>query len=296
MIGRAAGILLAVVGGPGQLLAAQGLYYEGGLSVATGRYIFADRTTSWSLTTGVALGGPRLTWRVAWPVYLQNTTLISLAGPGGTVPTGGSASGAVADSGAARKGRGDGRDGGAPMMRVASTRQIVETPASAVTGYQIAVGDPTAQVTWRALDGASTALSASVVVKVPVADTATFGTGEWDVGGTVGASQRLAARTFVGLDAAYWHLGDLETLAFRDVVSGTASLVYLSPSGWGGGVGVSAATASMDGYDGGAWVSAHLSHVAGSGSWSVHGGVGLTETTPDLTLGLAWRVRVPPGL
>jgi hypothetical protein len=228
-------------------------------------------------------------------VYLQNTTLISLSGPGGTVTTGGSASGTVADSGAARSGRGSGPGGGGQMMRVASTRQVVETPASAVTGYQVAAGDPTAQVTWRALDRARTALSASVLVKAPVADTATFGTGEWDVGGAVGVSQRLTDRTLGGLDAAYWHLGDMPTLVFRDLVSGTASIAYVSPSGWGGGLSLSAATASIEGYDGAAWLGAYLAHAAGGGSWSVSGSVGLTETTPDLTLGLAWRARLLRG-
>lgn len=45
MIRQAALVLLAALG-PAPLLA-QGLSYEGGLSLATGTYIFAERTTSW---------------------------------------------------------------------------------------------------------------------------------------------------------------------------------------------------------------------------------------------------------
>jgi hypothetical protein len=105
----------------------------------------------------------------------------------------------------------------------------------------------------------------------------------------------LTDRTLAGLDAAYWHLGDMPTLAFRDLVSGTASVAYVSPSGWGGGLSLSASTASIEGYDGAAWVGAYLAHVASGGSWSVSGSVGLTETTPDLTLGLAWRARLLRG-
>ena len=289
MTGRAAALLVVALGSA-LPLAAQSLHYEGGLSVATGRYIFAERTTSWSLATGLALGSGPVTVRMTWPVYLQNSTLISISGPAGSMPTGGSSSGAVADSGAARKGREDGQGGGGQRMGISASRAEVEVPGSAVTDYALAVGDPTAQLTWRALDGRSTAAWVSLQAKAPVADTATFGTGQWDVGGAIGVSRRLGTRAMAGLEVAYWHLGDLEALDFSDPVYGTATLTYLGASGWGGGLSLTGGTAALEGYDGAAWVGLHLSRSAGAASWGLTGSIGLTETTPDLTLGLSWRV------
>ncbi|HEU5303994.1 MAG TPA: hypothetical protein VFU40_05065, partial [Gemmatimonadales bacterium] len=93
--------LLLVLYGPALPLSAQGLYYEGGLSMARGTYIFTERTTSWSLATGFAFDRHAVTLRASLPVHLQNTTLVSLSGPGGGLPTGGSSSGTVADTGSA---------------------------------------------------------------------------------------------------------------------------------------------------------------------------------------------------
>lgn len=291
---RGAVLVVLTALGPAPL-AAQGLYYEGGLSVASGTYIFAQRTTSWASSTGIAVGSPRVTFRASIPVYHQNTTLVSLWGPGGGLPTGGSSSGAVADSGAARKGREDGGGGRQTPMGLAAASSSVEVPASAVTGYETALGDPTMQIAWRAIERAGTRVTAGVLAKVPVADTATFGTGEWDAGAGVAVSRWINPSLVVGLDATYWHLGDMPTLAFRDPVSGTASITYYGPGGWGGGLSVSASTTALDGYDGPAWVGAHLLQSSDRGGWGLSAAVGLTETTPDMSVGLSWRVRLTGG-
>jgi len=293
MIRRAVLILLTALG-PAPLVA-QGLYYEGSLSVATGTYIFAERTTSWAVSTGIAVGSPRVTFRASVPVYFQNTTLVSLWGPGGGLPTGGSSSDAVADSGAARKGREDGGGGRQTSMGFAAASTSVEVPASAVTGYETALGDPTMQVAWHAVDRGGIRVTASVLAKAPVADTATFGTGEWDAGAGLAVSRRIGSSLVVGLDATYWHLGEMPTLAFRDPVSGTASMTYHGPGGWGGGLSVSASTTALDGYDGPAWIGAHLLQGSDGGGWGLSAAVGLTETTPDVSVGLTWRVRLAAG-
>lgn len=285
---RVPAVLLLLASGSVLPLAAQSLRYEGGLSVATGKYIFAERTTSWSLATGFALEHRSVTVRVTMPVYLQNSTLIALSGPAGPVPTGGSSNGAVADSGAARQGRADGGHG----PRMSASQAAIDVPRSAVTGYSAAVGDPIARLTWRALDGPATAAWVSFQAKAPVADTATFGTGQWDMGGGVGVSQRVGARALVSLDAAYWHLGDLDALDFRDPIYGTATVAYLGSGDWGGALSLTGGTATMEGYDGAAWVGADLSRLTGAAAWVLSGSIGLTETTPDLTVGLSWRVRL----
>ena len=296
MIVRAALLLLPGLMGPALPLVAQGLFYEGGLSVASGVFIFAERTTGWSLSTGLAAGTRRLTFRATLPVYLQNTSLVSLSGPGGAIPTGGSSSGVVADSGAARKGRGGaGGAAGASGMSTRLAQSAVEVPSSALTGYRAAVGDPTVEVSWRAVDAYRTGVTISLLAKAPVADTATFGTGRWDVASRVGLAQRVSRRLTAGLEVAYWHLGDLTTLDFRDPIYGTASVGYRGDGGWGGGLTFSAGSSALDGYDGPVWIGGHASRGSAGGGWGINGAVGLSETTLDFTLALSWRVRLLRG-
>ena len=293
MIRRAAVVLLAALG-PAPV-AAQGLYYEGGLSLATGTYIFAERTTSWAASTGLAVGSRRVTLRASLPVYLQNSTLVSLSGPGGGLPTGGSSSHAVADSGAARKARQDGGGNHQGGMGLMASPSSVEVPATAVTGYETAVGDPTAQLTWRPVEGGATELAVSALAKAPVADTATFGTGQWDVGAGAALSRWVGHSLVLGLDLTYWHLGDMPTLSFQDPVSGTARLTYVAPGGWGVGFSLSGSTTALEGYDGPAWIAGHLQRVSDRGGWGLSAAVGLTETTPDVSVGLTWRVCLVAG-
>lgn len=290
---RAVPLVLALMG-PALPLAAQGLYYEGGLAVARGAYIFTERTTSWSLFTGLAFDKNRVTLHASLPVHLQNTTLVSLSGPGGRLPTGGSSSGVVADSGAARKRRSEGGDGLRASGQAGMGR--VEVPSSAVTGYEASVGDPTAELAWRALDGQRTGLSVSLLAKVPVADTASFGTGQWDVGSSIAVSQALGGWGRLGLDVTHWKLGDLSSLDLRDPVYGSASVSYLKQNAWLGEISLSAGTSTLDGYDGPIWIGGSIAQVSRRGSWAMGGAVGLSETTPDFTLNLRWKVNLIAGL
>lgn len=272
---------------PALPLGAQGLSYEGGVFLSSGRYIFTERTTSWSFLTGLTLDHGRLSVRTSLPVHLQNTSLVSLSGPGGRMPSGGPSSGLVADTGAARK-RHSGTDGG----HTSATASRVAAPPSAVTGYEAAIGDPTAEVAWRPVVRQRTTVTLSLMTKVPVADTASFGTGEWDLATSVAVSQTLGRRGIVGLNLTYWKLGDLPTLDFRDPVYGSGSFSYLAPNGWGGGLTISAGTSSLSGYSGPVWAGGSILRVSRVGSWVLAGAVGLSETTPDLTVSLTWKLAV----
>lgn len=278
--------LVLALYGPTLPLAAQGLHYDGGLSVASGAYIFTERTTSWSLFTGFTLERARVTLRASVPLHLQNTTLVSLSGPGGRLPTGGSSSTAVSDTGTARNRR-SGAGGG---MQPAAGR--VEVPSTAVRGYEAAIGDPTGELAWRAIDRRRTALSVSLMAKIPLADTASFGTGEWDFGSSVALSQNLGTRGLLGLNLTYWKLGDLSTLNFRDPLYGSGSFSYIGPNGWGGGLSLSAGTSSLDGYNAPVWVAGSVLRVSHGGSWAAGAALGLSETTPDFALTVTWKVRV----
>jgi hypothetical protein len=254
-------------------LAAQSLAYEGGLSVTTGRYFFDTRTTSVALSTGLALTAGRITVRVGIPVLTQNTELVTSSGIGG-MPSGGPISGMVSDSG--RRG---GRRGGGGMS----------VPSFAAPGYAVAVGDPSALLTAHLVDARRASMTAGVGVKFPLTDTTSFGTGQWDAGVSLGLTLHPTLRTLVGLDASYWHLGDLPALDFRDPVFGTISVARMF-DGWGASIGVSGGTSALPGYEAPVSVSASFHHFRATTLWGVTATIGLTETVPEFALSAIWRV------
>lgn len=272
---RWAPLLLALAPAP---VGAQGLAYEGGLGVATGEYIFTARTTAWTVSSGLSVRAGRFTLRATAPLFLQNTTLLTGSGAG-MMPSGGPSSGMVQDSGS----------GG--MMGGGGGRHRLSMPASAVTGYRLAIGDPAVQLAWHILDDA-TALTASVAAKVPLTDTTAFGTGAWDVGGTVSFTRHFGAADFVGVDVAYWRLGDLPELDFRNPLLGTVSAGRAVGAGWAASVFVSGGTAALRGYAAPVSLGLTTARLATPAMWGVTAAIGLTETTPDVAVSLNWRVRL----
>jgi hypothetical protein len=280
-------VLALLAPGP---LAAQGIRLDGGLGVTSGTYLFEERTTTWSLSAGLAAELGAFTLRASVPVYLQNSTLVAGSATG-HIPTGGSSSGTVADSGRSRQGGSRGGEGMGGGSLMALSHGGVEVPASAAGDYQTALGDPILSLSWRTR-GRGTNVGLGATVKVPVADTATFGTGEWDVGASAGLSRAMGGGFLLAADVAYWRMGDLETLELRDPVYGSASLGYLSPSGWGGTLVASGGTTMVEGFDGPLSVGAGVHRISGGGSWSVLSTVGLSETSPDFSVGFLWSVRL----
>jgi len=269
--------LVAVLTTP---VAAQSVSYEGGLGVASGNYIFTVPTTTWSLLTGAAVEAGPLTVRASVPVYVQNTVLITASGVG-RLPSGGSWSGTVADSG--RHGGGSGSRRGGPRLT---------PPASTVTGYRVAVGDPLVTGMWRVTAGARTTVAIGAGAKVPVADTATFGTGAWDVGVLASVTTTLGAAGYGGLDVSYWHLGDLPDLNFVDPVTATASLGRVFGAGWGGSVFLTGGTASVSGYDAPLLVGASVTRLGLPAAWGVGISVGLSDAVAAWAANLTWRIRL----
>ncbi len=256
---------------------AQGLAYEGALGLATGAYIFTARTTSWTLSSGLSVRAGRFTLRAAAPLLLQNTTLLTGSGAG-MIPSGGPSSGMVQDSGT----------GGGGMM---GGRRRLSMPASAVTAYRLVLGDPAVQLAWHVLDDA-TALTASVAAKVPVTDTTAFGTGAWDVGAALSFTRHFSAANFLGLDVAYWHLGDLPELDFRNPALGTISAGRAIGAGWAGSLFVSGGTAALRGYDAPVSVGLTAARLATPAMWGITAAFGLTETVPEVAVSLNWRVSL----
>jgi len=241
---RVGGLLIGLVSAPA---AAQTLHYEGGAGLATGTYILTERTSSWSLSTGLALGAGPVTFRLAVPVFYQSTTLV---------------------------------------------HRSATLVAPTAGGFRWAAGDPMVSVTFTGPHAGRFGVLLGMTAKVPVRDTASLGTGAWDVGGSLSASVILGRRALVSADVAYWHLGDPPGLGLTDpvVFGGTAS--YLARSGWGLSAGVAGSTPTIAGFAAAVSATASVLRPGGRGSLGLMATVGLTETAPDLTVALTWRIGV----
>ena len=251
-------------------LGAQGVAYEGGVSVATGSYIFTTRTTSVTIATGLAYTAGRLTLRAGLPLFVQNTSLLAGSGPG-MMPSGGGSGENVGG------GMGGGMMGGGSGSRMAH--------------YRAAAGDPSVQVGWRLVDRARFSVTVSAAAKIPVTDTTAYGTRKWDLGGTISLTHRPPGLLFFGLDVSYWHLGDLPQLDFRDPVLASATVSRLFPTSWAGSLFAAGGTAALRGFQAPMSVGAGVTHLGGRRAlWGVTAAVGLTETAPQFSVGASWRV------
>lgn len=289
---------LALVAQP----AAAQVTYEGSFTGLTGYYLFTERTNSLIFTNGLRWRSGRLSLSVNLPLWYQNTTLVSSSG-GGTVPTGGpEAQGEVRDSGQAhgQPGGGGGGSGGQAVLHdhargsTAAPRFAqgdIPAPDEAVTGYQLMLGDPLAQATVSLIRG-RVPVSVGAMVKVPLASTATIGTGEWDFGGMVSAFWLTGNRWTVGLDASYWYLGDLDSLELENPLIGTLTVGRLLGTEWAASLGVSASTGSLTGFDPPLSVLASLTRLGAPNAWGINAGVGLTETAPAFSLGAVWWIKL----
>ena len=272
---------------------AQTVHYEGGVSATTGRYLFPERTTSIAWNTGLSLTAGAVTLRASVPVWWQNTPLLTASGIG-QLPSGGGGEGsrAVSDSAMARRQRGGtGATGRGSGMSPAWALGPAPVPIEVTQRFQTALGDPMLSGTVR-LGAGRTRLTLGLAAKVPIADTTTFGTGRWDVGASASLSFQPIARTLIGVDLAYWHLGDLAELDFRDPVTGGVSVSRLFGSSWGGMLTATMASSPIEGFDGPAALGAGLTRFAGRSAWGVMVGIGLTATSPEVSGGVTWRLAV----
>lgn len=257
---------------------AQRVRYEGGLQVSSGKYLFTEATTTLSLVTGFSVVAGPVTLRASWPIWLQNNRLITSSGIG-ALATGGTRAGpTVRDSSAARRIRRAGRTALSP-------------PSSAITDYAIRPADPMLQLAGKLVSRGVLSLSVYGSVKPPVTDTGDFGTGQWDVGAGVSAAIHSGS-TMIGLEASYWHFGDLPAVNFRDIGGASLSVGRLTGSGWGVTANVAASTTIITEYAPPVAVGAGISRIGRRGTWGLIGSVGLTEMAPDLSLGTFWSLRL----
>jgi len=294
---------------------AQQVSYSGSLQYATGDYLFTERTNSVYLFSSLAVEAGRVTISGSLPLIYQSTPWISYATSGG-IPTGGPQQGQVGDS-LQRRG-GGGPMGMASRADLAAALGTGRLPALAVAPRpavrptatmrepialpdtasfdQFGAGDPTFRVTVDLIEPETGDLTVTLSgeVKAPIADPASgFGTGEWDGGGLLSVGRRLGS-TFLFGEVGYWVLGDMPELQLQNPVS------YSVGVGQRIGDGDLAVLASLSGYtrilaetDPPLDVGGGLSYRLADGrSVSFGISVGLSESSPDLSLSVGWRTRL----
>jgi hypothetical protein len=288
------GLVLTAAGASGvfrgpEPLLGQSVRYSGSVSYSTGSYVFAERTHSFWLSTGLGVGGSKLSASATLPLILQNSGVVSVVG-GQPVPTGGEGSGVVS------RRSGDGpigtrrRDGGGSGGGMLPTDSVVVFRDA----YALEVGDPSLRVGYDAYSGLGfvRSVSLSLGAKAPLRGLESgVGTGEWDVG--AGASVAMGVgSTWFFLDGAHWWFGDLPELELRDGVlysagvsrlfgeSGTSVLASIS----GSSRIVPTAAAPLS-------VSVGLSRFLDRGrSLSLGLTAGLSEASPDLSAYFGWSL------
>lgn len=278
---------MAVIGVlAGQPVAAQRVSYNGSVAYSTGSYVFADRTHSLWMSSGLSVSGGPLSVTASIPVIVQNSGVVSFVA-GQPLPTGGEGSGALA-------GRGSGgkigtRGPGTGSMSTDSTVVFRDR-------YEVQVGDPLLSSALEVYSGTGglRSLSLQASAKPPLRSLESgVGTGEWDFGG--GASVVAGSgSTLLFLDGSYWSFGDLPDLELAGSFVYSAA-VSRSVMGFRGSVllGIYGATSIIDTVDPPLSTGAgFLYSFSDSRSVSVNATVGLSEASPDLSVSLGWGVRL----
>lgn len=255
-------------------LGAQEWTYTGSIQVATGDYIFTERTTGLYFANGLALVSGRLRASMNLPIVAQSAGWVQYVG-GGIVPSGGMHRDSTASPGA-------------------GMRNGMMSPQSEASHGEIGIGDPIGRLELDVLQNewGAPMLRLSVAAKAPLASIGSgFGTGAWDVG--AGASlARSIAGTFLFADVMYWSLGDVPGFELRDIVSYGAAI---GRPVHGGRFSVLASvlgtTPIIAGVPAPLQAGTGVSYLTASGrSLSVSALLGLTRSAPDVALGLGWQV------
>ncbi|HKJ30365.1 MAG TPA: transporter [Balneolales bacterium] len=274
----AAGVIFFTLAAYGTLYA-QEVAYTGSFQYSTGNYIFSDRTNSFYFFNGLNISGKGFQFSASIPVIYQNTPLISYTG-GMMMPSGGQSGGSAINQ---QRGKGNRRG-----------RVVIPFPSTQAD--QVGVGDPLIHLGISIFE--QTAISPSfhigASVKPPVASyDKGYGTGEWDYSAGISLSKRFG-RTFILTNLDYWIFGDPPDLDLKNALSYGLALGNMLRSGKVG------LLASLSGYTRiiqdvapPTYLGLGLSYyITKKTSLNTNMSFGLSESTPDFTLSIGWRLGI----
>jgi hypothetical protein len=254
---------------------AQEVAYTGSVQFSTGNYIFTDRTNSYYLFNGLSISGNRFQITANFPLIYQNTPLISYTG-GVMMPSGGNQGGDII-----QRRRGKNR---------------VTIPYTSSQTDEIGVGDPIARISYAIVEGkaALPAIHIAASFKPPFASYAKgYGTGEWDYAAGISISKRFS-NSFIFTNIDYWVFGDPPDLKLKDAV---AYSIALGQSLGTGKVGLLASVSGysqiISGVDPPLYLGTGLNYyINTTSSINISLSFGLTESTPEFSLALGWRLKL----
>lgn len=262
---------------------AQSVSYTGSAQYSSGSYYFENSTQSFYLSNGMSVQAGRFTAGIHIPYVYQNTPWVSYTEFGG-IPTGGTQHGEVKQSGR-QAGQGSGRG----KNRIT----LIDTTSYRQSGFS----DPTVSASFTLLSNRThgTILTLNGSMKIPFADPANgFGTGAWDGGLGISISKRITQKIMVYGNSMYWSLGDMEELELNNALSyGVGVGLFLNNGDVILNTFLNGMTKIAEEF------SAPASLNLGAG-FNVHNRVfinttisgGLSEASPDLSIGMGWSIRL----
>jgi len=264
--------------------AAQQVAVTGVAQFATGQYVFAESVDSAFVVVGLDVAAGPVRASVSLPFSWQSQPWL-VPGAHVVIPSGGQL---YATVGRGLKGRGKGgaHDDPAPVV----------LPVEDEAGWTSGVGDPMARVDVTVVRATTRrpAVSLAGGFKVPVASVESgLGTGEWDYGAGLSVAQPVAG-TLVMADVFYWKLGNMPDLELEDA---WAYSVGVGKVIGGGRVSVMGSllgsTVILEGSTPARSVSLGVAYLAAPGrSLTAGASVGLSETAPDYSIWLGWRLAL----
>ncbi len=260
--------------------------YIGSLQYASGNYTLSETTSSSLLFNGLSYRRGRWRLSASIPLIHQDSPFVTYSG-GMPVPAGRRQ--AVETD--------DGTDGGVGGIHGSGSGRggtVVVPDPGTLDFNKSGVGDPLFRADFAISEGRADGPDFGVYLaaKPPLADEDSgFGSGEWDYGAGITVSKR-AGQNFLVADLGYWVYGDLPDLELMDPLAFSFGLGRSLPGGRYSVLGsVWGSTETVDGVDGPVQVGVTGSRLMDSGrSLNVTLSAGLTESAPDYSLSLGWRL------
>ncbi len=271
-----------IAAGYGQSMA-QNVVYSGGVQYSAGAYYFEETTKSFYLTNGFSWQTDRYSLSASFPFVVQSTPWVSYTEFGG-VPTGGTQSGEVHQSG--RRNHGGGNGEGRNRLALSDTTSYTRAGFS----------DPSLSASLNLYSNAARRISVSLngQVKIPLTNPSTgYGTGAWDTGAGLAVSNSFRTQWMVFVSAMYWWMGDMDELELNNTLAYGVSVGRMTQ---GGRLLVTTSfngfTRIADEFDPpltiGLGAGLRASRVVFLNS---HLTFGLSEAAPDLSAGAGWSIR-----
>jgi hypothetical protein len=268
---------------------AQSVRWNGNISYSEGKYLFNESTGSMYINNSLSFEYGRLTITGGVPFIIQNSPWITY-GTGSGLPTGGTQHGEVG-----RIGSGSGNNGSDGMGPGSGRRNRVDLTDT--TSYRSSsFSDPYVSASLMLTDRYSSRFSLILnsQLKIPVASpSAGFGSGAWDGAMGLSASRSSEGGWLLFADVMYWWLGDMDELELNNALAYGAGLGKLFVgSKWMTSIALNGMTSIMEGFDPPLSLSAGAGYrVSDSKGLTLTVGKGLSESSPDLSIGIGWYIR-----